>query len=301
MRRLTAVAASGTAALVAMHWHDVHRAAHAIPAWAFVAAVAIHVATLAGRSEAWRLVLAAVTGDPLPRVAVHGANAAAFGAGIVQSQAALAVRVALLSRVERRAIRRADVALADVPIVAVEIACACVLLAAVAVALHAWWIAPAAGAAGAVLLVAARLVHLRFAHRPLAGGLAVLAHARQRVVLAGLVALVTVGGGAPIWILMSAAGLPVTFVSVALVMLSLGVFGLLPLGPSASPAGTLATLGASGAAGVGSALVLGIAVSATSICGVGVYAAAMGAVALTGRVRRAPRAESPRRPAAPGC
>jgi len=117
VRRLTAVAASGTAALVAVHWH-VHRAAHAIPAWAFVAAVAIHVATLAGRSEAWRLVLAAVTEDPLPRVAVHGANAAAFGAGIVQSQAALAVRVALLSRVERRAIRRADVALADVPIVA---------------------------------------------------------------------------------------------------------------------------------------------------------------------------------------
>ena len=62
--------------------------------------------------------LAAVTGDPLPRVAVHGANAAVFGAGIVPSQAALAVRVALLSRVERRAIRRADVALADVPIVA---------------------------------------------------------------------------------------------------------------------------------------------------------------------------------------
>jgi len=166
VRRLTAVAASGTAALVAMHWPDVHRAAHAIPAWAFVA-VAIHVATLAGRSEAWRLVLAAVTGDPLPRVAVHGANAAAFGAGIVQSQAALAVRVALLSRVERRAIRRADVAHDDVPIVA----------------------------------------------------------------------------------------------------------------------GTLATLGASGAAGVGPALVLGIVVSATSICGVGVYAIATGAAVLAERTQ----------------
>jgi len=42
------VAAAGTAALVAMHWPDVHRAAHAIPAWAFAAAVALHVATLAG-------------------------------------------------------------------------------------------------------------------------------------------------------------------------------------------------------------------------------------------------------------
>jgi len=168
VRWLAAVAAAGTAALVAMHWPDVHRAAHAIPAWAFGAAVALSRRDPPGRSEAWRLVLAAVTGDPLPRVAVHGANAAAFGAGIVQSQAALAVRVALLSRVERRAIRRADVALADVPIVAVEIACPCVLLAAVAVALHACWVAPAAVAAGAVLLVAARVVHLRFAHRPAA-------------------------------------------------------------------------------------------------------------------------------------
>jgi len=94
--------------------------------------------------------------------------------------------------------------------------------------------------------------------------LAVLAHARERVVLACLVALVTAGGGARIWLLVAATGLPVTFVNVALVMFSLGVFGLLPLGPSASPAGTLATLGASGAAGVGPALVLGIVVSATS-------------------------------------
>src|SRR5262249_47676799 len=132
VRWLAAVAAAGTAVLVAVHWHDVARAAHAIPAWAFAATVAIHIATLLLRSQAWRLVVAAVTGDPLPRVAVHGANAAAFGAGILQSQAALAVRVALLSRVERRSIRRADVALADVPIVAVEIAFACAMLAGVA-------------------------------------------------------------------------------------------------------------------------------------------------------------------------
>ena len=119
--------------------------------------------------------------------------------------------------------------------------------------------------------------------------LAVLAHARERVVLAGLVALVTAGGGARVWLLV-ATGLPVTFVNVALVMLSLGVFGLLPLGPSASPAGTLATLGASGTAGVGSALVLGIVVSATSICGVGVYAIVAGAAVLA---ERAPRARRP--------
>ena len=69
--------------------------------------------------------------------------------------------------------------------------------------------------------------------------------------------------------------------------LSLGVFGLLPLGPSASPAGTVATLGASGAAGPGSALLLGIAASATSICAVVAYAVAVGLVVVCGRARRA--------------
>ena len=65
--------------------------------------------------------------------------------------------------------------------------------------------------------------------------------------------------------------------------LSLGVFGLLPLGPSASPPGTVATLGASGAAGPGSALVLGVAVSATSISAAVVYEV----VVVCGRARRA--------------
>ena len=96
------------------------------------------------------------------------------------------MRVALLSRVERGAIRRADVALADVPIVAVEIAFACVLLAGVAVAVRAWWLAPAAVIAGAVPLVAARRVHLRFAHRPLAGGLAIFRRAGDAGLLACL-------------------------------------------------------------------------------------------------------------------
>jgi len=191
--------------------------------------------------------------------------------------------VALQARQECDAIRRSHVALADVPIVAVEIACACMLLAATAIALHARWVAPAAVTAGDLLLVAARLTHLRFAHRPLAAGLAVLAHARLRVVLAGLVGLVTLVSGARICVLMAVAGLPVTFATVGLVMLSLGVFGLLPLGPSASPAGTVATLGASGSAGLGSALVLGIAISATSICAVAVYAVAAGAAVLAER------------------
>ena len=100
---------------------------------------------------------------------------------------------------------------------------------------------------------------------------------------AALIGLVTLGTGARIWVLMAVSGLPVTFASVAPVMLSLGVFGLLPLGPGSSPAGTVASLGVSGTAAIGSALVLGIAVSATSICAVGVYALAVGTLLAGGR------------------
>lgn len=282
MRWLAALAAAGTALLVALHWHDVCQAYSAVPLWAFAAAVALHLATLVLRSEAWRLVLAAVTGEPLPRVALHGANAGAFLAGVAQSHAALPVRVALLARLQRGAIRRAHVALADIPILTVEIACAAVLLAVASLALDAWWPAPVALGLAGLLLLGARLAHARFAHRPLAGGLAVLAHARLRVLVAGLLVLVTVVSAVRVWVLLSVIGLPASVTSVALLIVSLGVFGLLPLGPGASPAGTVATLGASG---IGSALVLGMLVSTTSICAVVVYAAAVGAVMLVRRGR----------------
>jgi hypothetical protein len=66
------------------------------------------------------------------------------------------------------------------------------------------------------------------------------------------------------------------------------MFGLLPLGPSASPAGAVASLGVSGTAAIGSALVLGITVSATLICAVGVYALAVGGLVLGDRARPDP-------------
>jgi hypothetical protein len=291
VRWLAAAAAIGTAVLIALHWDDVLHASSAIPVWAFGAAVGLHLATLALRSEAWRIVLSAITGEPLPRVALHGANAGAFLAGVAQSHAALPVRVALLSRMDVGAIRRAQVALADVPIVAVEIACACVLVAVASLALHSWWQVPAALAVGVLALVAVRVVHARFAHRPLAHGLAVLSHTRLRITLACLLALVTLGTVARLWVLLSVTDLPASFASAVLVVVSLGIFGLLPLGPGASPAGTVATLGASG---LSSALVLGVAVSATSICAVVLYAGIVGAAVLVlrGRAARARRGRS---------
>ena len=282
MRWLTTAALAATVLLAALHWDEVRDAFLAVPPATFGAAVVLHAATLVLRSEAWRLVLAAVAAEPLPRRAVHAANAGAFLAGIAQSHATLPVRLGLLARLRPGAVRAAHIVLADVPILAVEIGCTCLLLAGAALAQGLWWLAAAALASAAAVPLGARLLHLRFVHRPIAGGLTVLADTRLRVVLAALLAAVTLTGAVRVWVLMSATGLPGSLPAAAMVFVSLGVFGLLPLGPSASPAGTVAVLGASG---VGSALVLGFAVSATSICAVLVYSV-MVAAAFTVRSRR---------------
>ena len=163
---------------------------------------------------------------------------------------------------------------------AIELAWICVLIVPVGLALGAPWLVLGVLAVGVVLLVAGRVLHARFAHRPLVAGLAVLSHARLRMALVGLVGIVTALTFARLWMLLSVTGLPATYPTVAVVLVSLAGFGLLPLGPSASPAGTVATLGASGMA---TALVLGIAVSATSICAVILYAATVWAVTLVAR------------------
>ena len=82
MRWLAAVAAAGTAALVAMHWPDVHRAAHAIPAWAFAGAVA-PAGTLAtlGASGAAGVGSALVLGIVVSATSICGVGVSVIVAG----------------------------------------------------------------------------------------------------------------------------------------------------------------------------------------------------------------------------
>jgi hypothetical protein len=117
---LAALAAVGALGLTRAD--EVGEALERIPAWAIAAAVALHVAVLVLRSEAWRVTLAAAHGDTLSRRIVHGANAAGFVAGCFQSQAALPARVAALRRIAgQRAPRPGVIFVADVPIFALEL------------------------------------------------------------------------------------------------------------------------------------------------------------------------------------
>jgi hypothetical protein len=243
-----------------------------LPAWAVAGAVALHVAALVLRSEAWGLSLAAIEGRPLPRRIVHAANAAAFLAGAAQSQAALPARVAMLRRLAGTAgPRPAQVFVADVPIFAVELAITAGLLTAgVLAGSGPWWSIPAALALAIGVLATASWLRRRFAHRPLVRGLAVLADRRRRGMLIAMACGICTATAARVLLLLAVLGLPHGVGQVGWLVAALGAFGLLSAGPGAPAAASVATLGSSG---VGDAVAAGLALSATSIAGVLVYGA----------------------------
>jgi hypothetical protein len=290
---VTALAALAlVGALCVMHAGDVGAAFAAVPAWAIASAVALHLVTLALRSEAWRLTLASAGAESLPRRAVHVANAAAFVAGIVQSQAALPTRVTLLRRLAgARAPRPGQICVADVPIFVIELSATALLVAAAVVAGRgAWWIAPLAVGVAAVALAGARLAPERLARRPIVRGLAVLADRRRRGPVVALVLGVEALTVGRVALVLSVSGLPHGLADVAWVVAAMGVFGLLPIGPGASPGATLAALGASS---VGASVAAGLMLGASSIGAVLVYALL---VALGSRLRAA-RSRRERAPA----
>jgi hypothetical protein len=283
------------AALATVCWRhgaDVGAAIDAVPVSALAAAVGLHVVALVLRSEAWGLSIAAVDGRALPRRIVHRANGAAFLAGALQSQAALPARVAMLRRMAGdRAPRPGQIAVADVPIFAVELLLtAGLLVVGVAGGLGAWWTAPAALALALGVIGVLLWLRRRFAHRPIARGLAVLADRRRRgrlVALAGGICGATV---ARIWLVLVVCDLPHTAGEVGWLFAALGAFGLLPAGPGAPAGATLATLGSSD---VGAAVAAGLVLSATSIAAVVAYGCCVaGGSALLARVRPTARDEA---------
>jgi hypothetical protein len=258
-------------AVCAAHAGEVARAFAAVPVWAAAAAAALHLVTLALRSEAWRLSLRSAGAGGLPRRAVHVANAAAFLAGTLQCQAALPARVALLRRLAGdRAPRPGQIAVADAPIFVVELCATALLLGAgVACGRGDWWIAPLAGAFAVAVLAGLHVTRARCSRRPMVRGLAVLADRRRRGPLVALVLAVVALTVVRVWLVLAVCGLPHGLGEVAWVFAAMGVFGLLPIGPGATPGATLATLGASS---LGAALAAGLVLAASSVAAVVAYA-----------------------------
>jgi hypothetical protein len=244
------------------------------PPWVLVGASVAHTFTLALRTEAWRIVLRGTGAEELEHRVLHSANAGAFLAGTVQGSAALATRIVLIRRLGgERAPSVSQITLADAPILMLEV-CTSALLAAVASttvpAIPAWvpWAIFAAAIAG---LGAMRHTYGRFRHRRTAAGLAVLASPRLRTRLS--IVVLAFSGMALIrtWIVLAGFGLPSGPADVCLVLFSMGVIGLLPIGVGTGPTATVAALGATDLA---AATAAGMVVSAATVLAVLLYALA---------------------------
>ncbi len=245
------------------------------PPWALAGAVTAHAVTLVFRTEAWRTVLGAAGGGSLDSRVLHAANAGSFLVGTLQGHAALPARVALLRRLGGDdAPEIAQVALADAPILLLEV-CTSALLAAVAAtavpAIPGW--APAVLMGGALIALGAlRLVHQRFRHRSLARGLAVLADPRARNRLVGLVLALTAAALLRTWVVLLGFGLPAAPADAALLLFSMGAIGLLPLG--AVGTAPTATVAAMGAADLTSAAAAGMVIGTSTVLAALLYAGA---------------------------
>ena len=137
-------------------------------------------------------------------------------------------------------------------------------------------------APGALGVAASRPLARRLAvGRRATRGLAVLADVRRRAALAVLVGGIVGCGLARVWLVLAVAHLDTSPAAAAAAFTALGIFGLLPLGPSAPPAALLVVGGGAGAG----ALAAGLALSATSIAAVLTYAGALAVAAQVARSR----------------
>jgi lysylphosphatidylglycerol synthase-like protein len=262
------------AAILVTHCDAVLAAVLACPPWVIVGATFAHASTLVLRTEAWRTVLEAAGSERLNSEALHCANAGSFLVGTMQSHAALPARIALLRRFGGGDVPVSQIALADAPIFMLEVCTTAVLagIAATAVqSIPAW--TPVALLAGAVaILCALRLVHLRFRHRTLTAGLAVLAEPGPRNRLIAIVLAFTVAALLRTWVVLIGFGLPSGPTDAALLLFSMGAIGLLPLG--AVGTAPTATIAAMGATNMTAAAAAGMVIGTSTVLAVLIYAGA---------------------------
>lgn len=256
------------------HAHEILETLRNVSIWPVLGAAALHAATLALRSEAWRIGLRATGAEDLPVATIHRANAVAFTVGTVQGELSLPARVAALRKADpERAPSAAQTALVDAPLALVELAC---LFAFTAI----WepWLIVGTVVIGLALPRASR----RAAGLPTGSAWRGLVVASDPVALRRLVVLMAgvVGISAlRIWLILLAFHLPIDITSVAKVVAAVTIIGVLPVGLGTGPAATIASLSTGDAALTtdGVALTAGLAISATSVLGVLAYGLVVGA------------------------
>jgi uncharacterized membrane protein YbhN (UPF0104 family) len=283
-RRRTLLTALGTLLAVGVlvfvlagRWGQFARAATAAPWWALAAAVALQIASLLARTEAWNVSVQAA-GGTVDRRRLYRAAGVGYLGNIVNGELGFAARIASLRRAAPRETPKAVVlATTEIPIVLMEVTLATLFSFTLVAPLSLPWWTPLV-AFCAVLAVVAGLA--RLARRHPSGwwkGLAALGESRARTRVAIFVVLAVCGQVARNWLMLYASGVHASVFDATAVLIAVAVLGVLPVGPGVGAAAMVLILGSTGVAGVSAA---GVLLTATGTLG----AIAYGGWALVDRV-----------------
>lgn len=230
--------------------------------------VALQIAALLARSEAWHVCVCAADGT-VPRRLLFRAAGVGYLASVLNGSVGLATRITCLRRAAPDTAPRVPALLAaEVPIITVEIALVAIfsftLIAPLGVP---WWLPLIA-----VAVMGGALVGLhRISDRRRLGlwsGLAVVRQDRYRMIF--FVLLAVVAQIARNWLVLNAIGLNVSVFGAIALLIAMFTLGQLPIGPSVGAAAAVLILGAHGVAATAAA---GVLLTVTGTVGSLTYAA----------------------------
>jgi hypothetical protein len=224
--------------LLSSKGHQIENAAKRTSPGALVAVTALGVLTLVLRTEAVVACLNAMGGRPARRD-IHAANSLTFLAALINHYVSSIVRGALLRRIDPdRSPTILQMVMVDTATSLIEALVVAVLIVVSASALNLhWWIPAAIVVAGVAGLLAALWVRRRFTHLAIFRGLDVLAHSRQRAIVAALMVAVILAQVARTDIVLTAVGLHPTILQAVATFVAAGVLSSLFAGPGAGTAG----------------------------------------------------------------
>jgi hypothetical protein len=271
--------------LLATNGAQIKEAARRTTAAELVAVTVLALITLLARTEAVVACLNAMGSRPR-RVDIHASNSLTFLAALINHYVSSVVRAALMRRLDReRSPSIPQMLMVDTATTLIEALVVAVLVVVSASVLRLdWWVPVLVVLAGVAAVVAALVIRSRYEHLALFRGLDVLAHSRQRLIVAALMVLVIVAQVTRTFVVLQSVGLHPSLLQAVATFVAAGVLSSLFAGPGAGTAGgPLIVFGHNSLAASAAA---GLELSITTLIAGVIYALAGGPVFLW-RARRA--------------
>lgn len=224
--------------LLASHGSQIEKAARRTSFADLVIVTLLALLTLLARTEAVVSCLNAMGSRPR-RLDIHAANSLTFLAALINHYVSSVVRAALMRRLDReRSPTIPQMLMVDTSTTLIEALVVAVLIVISASVLKLqWWIPVLVVAAGLAGVGVALLVRRRFAHLQLFRGLDVLAHSRQRTIVAGLMVIVIGTQVVRTLVVLRAVGLHPSLLQAVATFVAAGVLSSVFAGPGAGTAG----------------------------------------------------------------